>query len=103
LDEATANVDFETDRFIQSKIKEAFSECTVITVAHWLSTIINNDKVIVMEKGTVAEIDHPYSLLVEEEGDDEITREGLFSWMIKASGEMADQLFREAKLSFEQG
>ena len=51
LDEATSNLDGETDAFIQKVIKEKFKNTTVITIAHRLNTIADYDKVIVMTKG----------------------------------------------------
>ena len=65
LDEATANVDIETDEFIQKKIREKFPSSTILTIAHRLTTIADYDKVIVMEKGKIEEFDHPYLLLVK--------------------------------------
>jgi len=63
MDEATANVDSKTDKFIQQKIKEKFSECTVITVAHRLRTIVKSDLIIVMDDGKVAEAGSPSELV----------------------------------------
>ncbi|OLY82861.1 Metal resistance protein YCF1 [Smittium mucronatum] len=63
LDEATAAIDVETDRFIQNVIREEFSSCTVITIAHRLNTIIDSDYILVLEKGEVAEFDRPQNLL----------------------------------------
>ncbi len=63
LDEATANVDSETDKLIQETIRNQFADCTVITIAHRLHTIMDSDKVIVMDAGKIREFDHPYKLI----------------------------------------
>lgn len=63
LDEATANVDPETDSFIQQTIREKFKNCTVITIAHRLLTIMDSDRVLVLESAQVKEFDEPYELL----------------------------------------
>ncbi|KAJ2884125.1 Transporter of the ATP-binding cassette (ABC), partial [Coemansia aciculifera] len=63
LDEATADVDLETDRKIQELIRTEFSECTVLTIAHRLDTIMNSDRIIVMEKGEIVEIGPPQELI----------------------------------------
>lgn len=62
LDEATANVDVQTDAVIQSIIREKFNQSTVITIAHRLNTIMDYDYVLVMDKGQVAEFDNPMVL-----------------------------------------
>lgn len=64
LDEATANVDMETDFLIQQTIKTKFKECTVLTVAHRLDTIIESDKIMVLRNGEIMEYGHPHSLLL---------------------------------------
>ena len=63
IDEATANVDHETDQKIQKTIGKNFSECTVLTIAHRLDTILDNDRVMVLSKGKVVEFDSPQTLL----------------------------------------
>lgn len=89
LDEATANVDPETDKFIQLKIAEKFKECTVLTVAHRLRTIIEADIVIAMESGTCAEIGSPGELL---------DREGIFYTLVNATG-MEESEFLRSKVN----
>ncbi|CAH0557933.1 unnamed protein product [Brassicogethes aeneus] len=66
LDEATANVDLRTDELIQKTIKTKFCACTVITIAHRLNTIMDSDKVMVMDGGELVEFAHPYILLKNE-------------------------------------
>jgi ABC-type multidrug transport system fused ATPase/permease subunit len=63
LDEATANVDPNTDAFIQRSIRKKFVQCTVFTIAHRLHTILDSDRVLVMDAGLVAELAPPGELL----------------------------------------
>ncbi|XP_022918682.2 ATP-binding cassette sub-family C member 4-like [Onthophagus taurus] len=63
MDEATANVDPKTDALIQTTIRKKFRNCTVLTIAHRLHTIIDSDVVLVMDAGEVKEFDHPHILL----------------------------------------
>ncbi len=99
LDEATANVDYETDAFIQKK----FSNCTIFTIAHRLSTIIDYDRILVMDAGKVVEYDHPYKLLVKEIGDKAITSDGVFSTLVKNTGEAASKkLFERSMKSWDE-
>ncbi|XP_042886660.1 multidrug resistance-associated protein 1-like isoform X6 [Penaeus japonicus] len=63
LDEATAAVDLETDDLIQQTIRKEFSDCTVITIAHRLNTIMDSSRVIVLDKGEIKEFDTPTTLL----------------------------------------
>jgi len=99
LDEATANVDLETDNFIQTKLREVFKDCTVLVIAHRLASVIDSDRILVMSDGLGEEYDHPFKLLTQSDDDEEITnREGYFAKMVLATGkESAKQLFDIAK------
>ena len=63
LDEATAAVDLETDDLIQATIREEFSDCTVLTIAHRLNTIMDSSRVMVLDAGKIKEFDTPNVLL----------------------------------------
>lgn len=68
LDEATANMDAETDELIHKTIEKNFSNCTVFTIAHKLNSILKCDKVMVMDKGEIIEFDKPSELLSNQDG-----------------------------------
>ena len=63
IDEATANLDHETDRLIQQVIVEKLSDRTILTIAHRLDTIANNDRILLMDQGRVAQFDVPNRIL----------------------------------------
>jgi ATP-binding cassette subfamily C (CFTR/MRP) protein 4 len=81
LDEATANVDLETDELIQSSIRKKFQNCTVLTIAHRVNTVIDSDKILVMDEGLVVEFGQPHQLLQN--------RDGFFYRYVKKSGVQA--------------
>lgn len=77
LDEATAAIDTKTDSLIQNTIRTAFTTCTMLIIAHRLNTILDADKVLVMDDGNVAEFDTPANLLANDKG--------VFSGMVAAA------------------
>ncbi|XP_078097039.1 multidrug resistance-associated protein 1 isoform X2 [Mustelus asterias] len=77
LDEATAAVDLETDELIQSTIRNQFAECTVLTIAHRLKTIMDYTRIMVLDKGRIVEFDSTEELL---------KRKGAFYKMAMDSG-----------------
>lgn len=93
LDEATANVDPETDSFIQKTIRDLFRDCTVLTIAHRLNTIMDSDRVLVLDAGEVREFDEPYVLL---------TQGGYLATMTANTGQQADRLRRIAERAYKR-
>eukprot|EP00800_Vazella_pourtalesii_P021766 TRINITY_DN821_c0_g1_i2.p1 TRINITY_DN821_c0_g1~~TRINITY_DN821_c0_g1_i2.p1 ORF type:complete len:1532 (-),score=331.57 TRINITY_DN821_c0_g1_i2:43-4638(-) len=77
LDEATAAIDMETDDIIQKTIREHFADCTVITIAHRLKTILDYDQVVVLSFGKSIEHDSPKNL---------IDKKGAFYDMVREAG-----------------
>lgn len=63
LDEATANIDLETDALVQKCIRKDFVDCTILTIAHRLNTVIDYDRILVLDSGQVMEFDTPANLL----------------------------------------
>lgn len=68
LDEATANVDADTDKFVQATIRDKFGGCTVLTIAHRLHTVMDSDRVLVIDAGEIVEYDHAFILLKSSDG-----------------------------------
>ncbi|VAH20552.1 unnamed protein product [Triticum turgidum subsp. durum] len=63
LDEATSSVDPITDSLIQKTLKQQFAECTVITIAHRITSVLDSERVILLDNGEIAEHDSPARLL----------------------------------------
>ena len=68
MDEATASIDNATDANIQTMIRENFGDATVLTIAHRLNTIMDSDRVLVLDDGRIAEFNTPEALLQKENG-----------------------------------
>ena len=66
IDEATANVDYKTDLIIQKTIRKEFSECTVLTIAHRLATVVDSSRILCLSEGEVKNFDTPSKLLNDE-------------------------------------
>ncbi|XP_044482656.1 ABC transporter C family member 3-like [Mangifera indica] len=63
LDEATASVDTATDNLIQQTLRQHFSDCTVITIAHRITSVLDSDMVLLLSQGLIEEYDSPAKLL----------------------------------------
>lgn len=83
LDEATAAVDVETDKVLQETIRKEFKDRTILTIAHRLNTIMDSDRIIVLEQGKVAEFDTPENLLK--------VKDSLFYSLSKEGGFVGDE------------
>uniref|UniRef100_A0AC11APY1 Uncharacterized protein n=1 Tax=Ovis aries TaxID=9940 RepID=A0AC11APY1_SHEEP len=81
LDEATASIDFETDNLVQTTIRKEFSDCTILTIAHRLHSIIDSDRVLVLDSGRITEFETPQNL---------IHKRGLFFDMLTEAGITGD-------------
>ena len=79
LDEATAAVDVETDALLQRMIRKNFAEKTVLTIAHRLNTIMDSDRIMVLDSGKIVEFDTPWKLLSKVGG--------VLHGMVAATGE----------------
>ncbi|KAM9035584.1 multidrug resistance-associated protein 1 isoform X2 [Sarcophilus harrisii] len=77
LDESTASVDYETDNLVQSTIQKEFADCTILTIAHRLHSIMDSERILVLDSGRIIEFETPQNL---------IRKKGLFSEIVKESG-----------------
>jgi len=78
MDEATASVDYATDELIGKTIRHEFAESTILTIAHRLRTVIDYNRVMLLEDGKLVEFDTPANLLTN--------RESKFYALCKATG-----------------
>ncbi|TPX40109.1 hypothetical protein SeLEV6574_g06782 [Synchytrium endobioticum] len=90
LDEVTSNIDYETDATVQRVLREDFQQTTILTIAHRLNTIIDYDKILVLDQGRIVEYDTPANLL---------SREGTaFGALVDETGATNSKLLRELAL-----
>jgi len=87
LDEATANCDAETDAKVQQHVRSYFQDCTLLVIAHRLNTIMDSDRILVMDSGKVAEFDSPLVLLDDPNS--------IFSELVNATGTVSAAALRK--------
>ncbi|KAJ3031913.1 UNVERIFIED_CONTAM: hypothetical protein HDU68_010872 [Siphonaria sp. JEL0065] len=87
IDEATASVDMETDMYIQKVLREEFADCTILCIAHRLNTLMDYDKILVLESGRLMEFDSPNVLANKPSS--------LFSALIDETGASNAQILRK--------
>ncbi|KAF9967814.1 Multidrug resistance-associated protein 1, partial [Actinomortierella ambigua] len=82
LDEATSSVDMETDELIQRTIRTEFKDRTILTIAHRIKTVMDYDKILVLEKGQLVEFEPPSVLLQR--------KDSLFYGLAEQAGEIKE-------------
>merc|ERR1712032_125635 len=95
LDEATSAVDPQTDQLIQQTIREVFKTNTILTIAHRIDTILDYDKILIMDNGSVLEYDKPDSLLSN--------KSSRFSEIVQESFGVNLEEVLKSKLKYHQG
>ncbi|CCE65361.1 hypothetical protein TPHA_0K02310 [Tetrapisispora phaffii CBS 4417] len=93
LDEATASIDYKSDFKVQETIRNEFSQKTILTIAHRIKSVIDYDKILVLDAGQALEFDHPYVLLQN--------KSSIFYSMCMQSGEL-DILLKLAREAYEK-
>jgi ATP-binding cassette subfamily C (CFTR/MRP) protein 1 len=94
LDEATASLDLSTDALIQTTIKKNFN-CTIVTIAHRLNTVVDYDRILVLDYGRIKEFDTPANLLRNPAG--------IFTSMVNETGEQSATVLRDIAFAAEKG
>ncbi|CAK9105208.1 Multidrug resistance-associated protein 1 (ATP-binding cassette sub-family C member 1) (Glutathione-S-conjugate-translocating ATPase ABCC1) (Leukotriene C(4) transporter) (LTC4 transporter) [Durusdinium trenchii] len=95
LDEPTSSLDMASDDAIQKVVRSAFAQSTVLTIAHRLRSIVDSDRIMVLDKGEIAEFDVPHALL---------QRPGTFAGMVDQLGpKSAADLRDRARVAFTKG
>jgi ATP-binding cassette, subfamily C (CFTR/MRP), member 1 len=84
MDEATANIDYDSDAIIQKSIREDFGNSTILTIAHRLNTVMDYDRILVLDGGKIVEFDSPANLVHKENG--------IFKAMVMETGNGAEAL-----------
>lgn len=87
----TIRLNFRTDELIQQTIRSKFADCTVLTIAHRLNTIVDYDRILVIDAGKCVEFDKPYNLLTKNSG--------YFKEMVQAHGNKEFERFLEISKS----
>ncbi|KAJ3168373.1 hypothetical protein HDU87_001172 [Geranomyces variabilis] len=93
LDEASSSVDAAADLLIQASLKTQFKNVTIMSIAHRLNTIVDFDRVLVLDDGEVAEFDTPYALL---------SKDSLFSKLADATGPANARMLRDVAAEVEK-
>ena len=88
LDEASSNIDPDTDKILQRMVRNEFKACTKLVIAHRIDTIIDADKILVLDKGKVVEFDTPFQLLTDASSH--------FSQLVDATGKESAAELRKA-------
>mmetsp|Transcript_30166 Transcript_30166/g.39742 ORF Transcript_30166/g.39742 Transcript_30166/m.39742 type:complete len:1367 (-) Transcript_30166:180-4280(-) len=99
MDEATANIDLETDNLIQQAVRTKFKGCTVIMIAHRLHTVIDCDKILVLGSGKVIEYASPHELLQNKKNP--IPTNSFLSMVNETGSQTSAELKRLAEQYYE--